>query len=146
MNRTTNQERRTAPASLPELIRTKEALLERLLSVSERQLKFVQEGDVSTLLQLLGHKQKLFDECMRIESRLEPYRSVPPEKRRWKSEAERLETAAAINRSADLHAEIIRLDEQSTQMMSEQRSAVETQLRRIQQGSRLHAAYSKQKR
>ncbi len=129
-----------------DLIRAKEKILERLLPISERQLKLVREGDVSLLLQLLGQKQKMFDEFEKIERRLAPHRDVPPESRRWKSEKERVDTEAAIARCTERLAEILRLDEQSMQEMSEQKTAVEEQVRRLHQGSRLHAAYSRHKR
>ena len=123
-----------------------ESILERLRSVSERQLKFVQDEDDTLLQRLLGHKLKLFNERERIARRLDPYRNIPEEERRWNSETERQETEAARDRCQQLLAETLRLDEQSIQLKSKQIEDVKEQLRRINQGSRLHAAYSKQKR
>jgi len=123
-----------------------ESLLERLRSVSKRQLQFVQDDDEASLERLLGHKLKLFDERERIARRLDPYRNIPEEERRWNSETEKKETEAARAHCEQLLAEILHLDEQSLQLKSEQMEAVKDQLRRINQGSRLHAAYSKQKK
>jgi len=143
-----NQLSPTSPpsASFSALMKAMESILERLRSVSDRQLKFVRNGDISLLNQLLGHKYKLIEERDRISRRLEPHLSVPPEERRWNSETEKQETEAARTHCERLLAEILRIDQQGLQMMTEQKSAVEDQLRRIHQGSRLHAAYSKQKR
>ena len=146
MNQTTPAVHTANSESLPELIRAREATLERLLLVSERQLRIVQEGNVSLLLQLLGHKQKLFGEFERIERKLDPHRNIPPEARRWSSEAERKEAEIAIAHCDQLLAEILRFDEQSVQVMSSQKSMVADQIRRVRQGSRLHAAYAKQNR
>ena len=135
-----------SPASFATLMKAMESILERLHSVSERQLKFVQEGDISMLNQLFGHKYKLIEERDRINRQLEPHLSVPPEERHWNSGTEKQETEAVRTHCEQLLAEILRIDQQGIQIMSEQKSAVEDQLRRIHQGSRLHAAYSKQKR
>ena len=134
------------PESFPALIRAMESILERLRSVSERQLKFVQDDDEVSLERLLGHKLKLFDERERISRCLDPHRDIPEEQRRWSSETERQETEAARDRCQQLLAEILRFDEQSIQLKAEQIEDVKDQLRRINQGSRLHAAYSKQKK
>ena len=134
------------PESFADLIRAMQSVLERLLAVSQRQLMFVQNEDETALNQLLGHKVKLFDERERIARRLDLYRDIPEEERRWHSETEKQETQTARDRCQQLLAEILRVDEQSIQIKSEQIETVKAQLRRMSQGSRLHAAYSKQKK
>ena len=132
--------------SFATLIRAMESVLERLLAVSKRQLMFVQNDDENSLNQLLGHKMKLFDERERISRRLDPYRDIPEAERRWNSEMEKKETQTAKDHCQQLLQEILRLDDQSIQIRSEQIEMVKDQLRRIKQGNCLHAAYSKQKK
>ena len=132
--------------SFPALIRAMESLLERLLAVSERQLMFVQNGDDLSLERLLGHKLKLFDERERIARRLDPYRDIPEDERRWNSETEKQETRAARDRCEQLLAEILRFDGQSLQIGEERIEAIKNNLRYTRQESRVHTAYSKQKK
>ena len=143
----TNPEPRTSnPESFATLIRAMESLLERLLAVSERQLMFVQNEDEELLNQLLGHKAKLFDERERISRLLDPYRDIPEEERRWNSETEKKETQAARDHCAQLLQEILRLDDQSLQVRSQQMETLKAKLRQVRQGGRLHEVYSKQKK
>jgi hypothetical protein len=126
-----------------ELIRKKEAILRRLYLISVRQLEIVRRSDITALIQHLGQKQRVIDEFEEVESQLAPYRDAAPEKRKWKNETERLETAAAVERCAIVLREIIQNDTTSTEEVAAQRHEFETQLRQLRQSSKVISAYTK---
>lgn len=127
-----------------ELIKRKETLLTRLLPVSMKQHDLVRDEDFTQLNTLLIAKQQLMTDWEENEAQLKPFRDIPPEDRQWDSDAEHHETAAAIERSKALLEQIIKLDEESMTDVSTQKNELEEQIRRIQQGSRVHANYAKQ--
>jgi hypothetical protein len=129
--------------TLTELIRHKEELLRRLLPISVQQLKIVRQNDLSVLLQHLAGKQRLMNEFESIEQQLVPFQAVPPEERTWKSETERCETVAAIERCAVMLEEIIRNDSTSMEELTVQKTETEKQLRRVRQGSQVFSTYAK---
>jgi len=128
-------------AALSELIRRKEELLRRLLPISVCQLEIVRRSDMTALLQHLGQKQRVMDEFEDVERLLAPFREIPPEKRKWKDETERLETGAAMERCTAMLEEILRNDSISTEELSIQKTEVKEQLRRVRQGSHVSSAY-----
>ena len=132
--------------SFPDLIRSEEELLRRLLLVSQRQLEIVQAGDGALLLQHLGKRQQLWNEFKLLEQQLEPFKGIPPEQRVWKSSDERQMTEAVLNRCKDIMAEILANDEVCIAQAAEQKDEAAEQLRRIQQGGSVAVAYGRQSR
>lgn len=130
--------------SFSELIRSEEELLERLLSASQRQLKLVDEGQVTLLIQHLGLRQHLWNEFEQLELQLAPYRGIPPEKRVWNNAEERQKTEAAVNRCKDLMEQILANDQQSLSATATQKDEVEAQLRRVRRATTVAPAYLKQ--
>jgi hypothetical protein len=130
--------------SFPELIRSDEELLKRLLLVSQRQLELVEEGNVTVLIQHLGLRQRLWSEFELLEQQLALHKEIPPEKRVWKSAEERKTTQETLNRCKDLMEQIMENDQKSLTKTSEQKDDVEKQLRRVQQGGNAARGYMRQ--
>ena len=127
-----------------ELIRSQEELLQRLFLVSQRQLEIVQAGDGAILLLHLGKRQQLWNEFELLGQQLAPHWEVPPEQRVWSSPGERQMTEAAFNRCKELLEAILANDETSLTQATELMDEVKEQLRRIQQGGHVAAAYGRQ--
>ena len=130
--------------SFPELIRSEEEILERLLLVSQRQLELVAEGNITVLVEYLGRRQRLWSEFESLEEQLKPHKNIPPEKRIWRSAEERQITTAALNRCKELMEQILANDQKSLAQTAEQKNEVEAQLRRVQQGGNAARSYMRQ--
>jgi len=130
--------------TFPELIRSEEELLKRLLLVSQRQLEIVEEGNVTLLMQLLGQWQQLWNEFELLEQQLAPYKGIPPERRVWKSAEERQLTESALNRCKELLEKIMENYEKGTPKLEEQRDVVKEQLDRVQRGRKVATVYERQ--
>ena len=127
-----------------ELIRSQEALLKRLLLVSQRQLEIVEEGNVTVLIQHLGKRQQLWNEFELLEQQLAPHKEIPPEHRTWKNAEEREMTTAALDRCKGLLEQILANDEICLTKTAEQKDEVEEQLGRVQRGTPVASAYGRQ--
>ena len=127
-----------------ELIRSQEALLKRLLLVSQRQLEIVEEGNVTVLIQHLGKRQQLWNEFELLEQQLAPHKEIPPEHRIWNNTEEREMTTAALDRCKGLLEQILANDEICLTKTAEQKDEVEEQLGRVQRGTPVASAYGRQ--
>jgi hypothetical protein len=126
-----------------ELIHRKEELLRRLLPISEQQLAIVRQSNLTVLLQLLAVKQRLMNEFEAIEKQLRPFQEIPPEKREWKNETERLEVGERLECCSAMLEEIIRNDSTSMEELAVQKTDTENQLKRVRQGSKIFSSYKK---
>jgi len=132
--------------TFPELIRSKEEILKRLLIVSQRQLKLVQEGDATVLIQHLGQRQQLWNEFELLEKQLEPHKGIPPERRVWKSAEERQMTEAALNRCKVLMEQILANDQESITITAAAKDEMEARLSQVQRAPTVVTEYLKQSR
>ena len=132
--------------SFPELIRSEEEILKRLLLVSRRQLELAQAGNGTALNQHLERRQQLWNEFELLEQQLASHKGISPEQRSWKTAEERKQTEAALNRCKTLLEEIMANDEQSLAEVAEQKDKAENDLRRIQLSANVAPAYMKQSR
>ena len=130
--------------TFPELIRSEEELLNRLLLVSQRQLEIVEEGNFTILIQHLGLRQQLWNEFELLEQQLAPYKGIPPEHRVWKSPEERQLTEAALNRCKELLEKIMENDEKSMAKTAAQQDEVAEQLGRVKRGGNAAIGYGRQ--
>jgi len=130
--------------TFPDLIRSEEELLKRLLVVSQRQLEVAEAGEDSTLLSLLWQWEQLWNEFMLVDQQLAPYKGIPAEQRVWKSAAERQLTESALNRCEELLKTILENYQTCLTKMAERKDEAAEQVRRIQQGGSVAAAYSRQ--
>lgn len=130
-------------ASLPVLVGKRLGILDRLHCVSERQMEVVRTGDIAALNELLGVKQRIFNELESVERELDPHRDILPENRKWNSEQERLDCQGLIERCEARLAAILRLDEESGRIMLEKRDALRKEIQKLN-GQRASNAYVRQ--
>ena len=130
--------------SFPELIRSEEMLLQRLLATSQRQLEIVNTGSATVLVEHLGQQERLWHEFERLEQQLAPHKGIPSERRVWKSASERKMTEEALNRCKVLMEEIMAIYQISITKAAELMEKAEKDLRRIQLATPGALAYAKQ--
>jgi len=132
--------------TFPELIRSEEEILKRLLIVSQRQLKLVQEGDATVLLQHLGQRQQLWNEFESLERQLEPHKGIPPERRVWKNAEERQMTEATLGRCKAFMEQILATDQESITTTAAAKNEMGAKLNQVQRAPTVVAEYLKQSR
>jgi hypothetical protein len=130
--------------SFPELIKSQEELLTRLLLVSQRQLEIVELGSPSVLVDYLGQRERLWHEFEVLDRQLAPHKGIPLEQRPWQSADERQTTESALNRCEELLKQILANDEMSFTKLAEQKEKAEKDLRRVRLSMTAVPAYARQ--
>ncbi|MCL2304583.1 MAG: hypothetical protein FWC43_04500 [Planctomycetaceae bacterium] len=129
---------------LAQILQSRVSVLEQMLRVSEKQLEVVRLGDMTLLLQLLARKRKVYDTFEELERQLDPYRNIEPQDRKWESEQQRLDSDAAIERSKELLAAILELDQQGEAELLRQKDDVQRQMQKMDTSGKAAAVYAKQ--
>jgi hypothetical protein len=124
------------------LIRARHGCLKQLCELGKYQLRYINENNVTALLDVLAAKQKPLDDVRRIERALDPYRSQDPEKRVWPSTTERSKAAALIKECDAMLAEVFARDKQCESLLVEQREAMGIQLQARRSAGRARGAYN----
>lgn len=112
-----------------------------LLELSRRQPALIEQGDYSALLALLGRKQHLIDQLDRLAA------AVPDVVTRWQSQKITLSDETRRVCDAELAAgeavlqQILEIEQQSQQQLSERRDVVRHQLMGVASAGRAAAAY-----
>jgi hypothetical protein len=126
---------------LAELIRMKHHLLTQLHEVGGRQAKLAADGDMSSLLSLLGTKQTLIGALQNLEQDLTPYYAEDPEKRQWPSVAERAACAAKVGECNALLEQIVTLEKIGAEQITTRRNEVAEQLQQVHSAAQVRNAY-----
>ena len=92
---------------LKDLIRVKRECLLQLRDVGRKQLALIDEGNMTSLMDVLAAKQRPLVTLQRIERALDPFRNQDPEQRDWRSAADRAQCAEQIKQCEILLAEIV---------------------------------------
>lgn len=129
-----------------ELIHSEEAVLYRLLLVSEKQLELARSGSVTILIQHLGQRERLWHEFEELEKQTAVHRGVPPEKRVWNNAEERQMTEESLLRCKELMEKILANDQMSSDAVAEQKKEVEVQLKKVGSARRAAPEYVRQSR
>lgn len=129
---------------LGQLMHRKLRVVSKLLELTRKQAALVEESEMNSLLSVLGEKQKLLSDLAIVEKRLSPFRDQEPESRRWRSEDEKKDCAKRIQACEQMLAEMIALENESQESLIEKRDRTYLQLQKLDQGSRVHGAYSEQ--
>ena len=114
---------------------------EQLRELSERQGRFVAEGEAEALLRLLGQRQQLIDELTRLNERMEPMRRDWPDRIVELDEDSRQRVNGLVDRVQGLLAAIMQQDERDRESLSGQRDRAAGDLRSVKTGSAVHKAY-----
>jgi hypothetical protein len=92
---------------LKDLIRVKRECLLQLRDMGRKQLATIDEGNMTSLMDVLAAKQRPLFTLQRIERALDPFRSQDPEQRVWRSPADRVQCAEQLQQCETLLAEIV---------------------------------------
>jgi hypothetical protein len=127
---------------LAALIAGKNQVLEVLVRLSRRQLDLIAAGEMTALVKLLAAKQTVMNQLQSLEQKLAPFRDEDPDRRAWRSPAERAACQDCAQQAQMLLAEVIKLEKQAEQAMVARRDAVAAALVAAQSASDARAAYA----
>lgn len=134
----------TTPYDIPALVamlQRQRALYVQLQELSQRQSPLVEQGQAEALLEVLGRRQKLIDELMRINEQVAPYREDWPRVWRQVPESDRPEVSDLLKDVSDRLAAILDQDESDRRRLQSSHDSVKTELRRVSGGTLAVRAY-----
>ena len=82
-------------------------MLQVLERLSRRQLELIDSGEITALVKLLASKQTVMNQLQSLEQKLTPFRDDDPDRRDWRSPAERAECQTRAEQSRLLLAEAL---------------------------------------
>lgn len=131
---------------LATLINQKHEVLTQLRAVGVRQTDLVANSDVGALLKLLAAKQHLITRLQQLEGELKPYYAGDPDRRVWRSPADRAQCAKQADECNVLLEEIVRLEKYGAEKMTERKNEVAQQLQQAHAATHVCSAYQAQRR
>ena len=126
---------------LAKLMRRKRDLLAQMLKVGLRQQELIEQEGITDLLKLLSAKQQLIDAVVQIEQALNEYRHEDPEQREWSSSEARAACAKDADDCRRLYDQIVLIESEQEQKLSNRRDDIANQLRLIQSTQSVHQSY-----
>jgi hypothetical protein len=126
-----------------ELIRSKRTCLEQLRVMGRRQMELIESDQMSSLLDLLNHKQQVLTKLQQIERELGPFRNQAPESRHWRSEDLRCRCAEELSVCEALLAEIIEREKASERVLVLHRDEAAHRLQGMHRAGRARASYTR---
>ena len=129
---------------LAELIAKRQRCLLQLRDLGRKQSEMIEAGEMGPLLRLISAKNQLIVAVQALEQELEPFHQQDPDQREWKSKAAREECARQANACRQLLEEVMQLERDNEQRMTERRDQVAAQLQAAQAASVARGAYQTQ--
>ena len=126
---------------LAELIRRKHRCLTQLRELGQRQMPFIAGDEMTNLLDLLAVKQRALAQLQQIDAALEPFRKEDPQRRKWRSEEDRLACARLLEECEKLLADIVDHDKESQRQLILRRDETDRQLQGTHLASLARNAY-----
>ncbi len=126
---------------LRKLIDEKHSVLTSLRELADVQVEQAFNSDMAVLVSVLARKQPLMDELSRIQEELSTYTLDDPDSRVWKSPADRLACRAVAQSCDQLLKNILQLEQQAIDELSDRRDAVAVQLQDGRDGMSARSAY-----
>lgn len=127
---------------LSELIAARLQVAQLLVGLARRQLELAERGEMSPLLKLLAAKQTVLDQLQRLERQLDPYRDQDPERRVWRSAADRQRCQEQMELCGRILNEAMTLEKQGEAAMVRRRQAAAEALAQVQSATDARAAYA----
>ncbi|QDT69741.1 FlgN protein [Planctomycetes bacterium MalM25] len=127
--------------ALARLVSQKRRLLEQLAALARRQGELIAEGEIASLMQLLGGKQQLIAGLRVVEQGLDAFRHEDPESRAWPTSAARAACQADAEACNRLLAETLATEQQHEELMTQRRDAIGKQLIQTQSAHAASTAY-----
>jgi len=126
------------------LICSKRDCLTQLRDMGRRQLETIDEGDMTSLLDILAAKQQWLARLRQIERALDPFRNQDPESRQWRTPEDRGRCARQIAECEQLLSEIIRQEKRGERAMVRRRDEAATRLQAAHFAGHARGAYAEQ--
>jgi hypothetical protein len=127
---------------LSELIAAKLQVVELLSGLARRQLELAEQAEMMALLKVLSAKQTVLDQLQRLERQLDPYRDQDPERRVWRSPADRQRCQQQMDRCGQVLNEVMVLEKQGEAALVRRRQAAASALEQVQSATDARPAYA----
>src|SRR5262245_28607366 len=127
---------------LAALLAGKLQVLDVLVRLSRRQLELIDAAEMTALVKLLAAKQTVMGQLQALEQKLAPFRSDDPERRVWRSPAQRVACQQDAERARQLLATAIEMEQQAEQAMVARRDHAAAALAAAQTAADARAAYA----
>jgi len=135
----------TTTENLAGLISQRHACLVQLHNVGCKQSELIEAGEMGRLLRLLSAKNQLLTSLQVIERQLAPFHEQAPESRNWSSPESQAQCASQAQQCQSLLEEIMQMERQNEQRMSERRDRISGQLQTVHAAHRARGAYQAQR-
>lgn len=129
---------------LAELIAQRHACLSQMHKLGVKQSELVTSGEVGALLRLLSVKNQLIGVLQTIEQQLAPFHTQDPETRNWSSPTARECCGKQVAECQVLLDQIMQMERDNEQKMTERRDFVASQLQAAQSAGAARRAYQAQ--
>ena len=130
--------------TLADLIAKRRHCLAKLRDLGLKQSELILAGEMGALLRSLSAKNQWIVAVQTIEKELAPYHEQDPSKRVWASQTQRNQCANQAAECKDLLDEIMQLEHQNEQKMTERRDQVANQLQTAHAAGTVCTAYQAQ--
>jgi hypothetical protein len=131
---------------LAELIAHRHACLTQMHKLGTKQSELVASGEVGGLLRLLSVKNQLIAALQTIEQQLAPFHDQDPDSRVWSTPVARERCARQAAECQALLEQIMDMERDSEQKMTERRDQIANQLQAAQSAGTARRAYQAQQR
>ena len=129
---------------LADLVAKRHRCLAQLRDLGRKQAELIAVGGMGPLLRLFSAKNQLIVAVQALEHELAPFHAQDPEDRDWTSATARQECAEQATACRGLLDEIMQLERDNEQRMTERRDQVTKQLQASQAVSVARGAYQAQ--
>lgn len=130
--------------TLADLIAKRRHCLVKLRDLGRKQSELIASGEMGPLLRSFSAKNQWIVAVQTIEKELAPYHEQNPSERVWASEERRSQCADQATECKDLLDEIMKLERQNEQRMTERRDQVANQLQAAHAAGTVRTAYQAQ--
>ena len=127
---------------LSELIAARLQVVELLVGLARRQLELAEQAEMAALLKVLAAKQTVLDQLQRLERQLDPYREQDPERRIWRSAADRQRCQQQMDQCGQVLNEVMALEKQGEAALVRRRQAAAFALEQVQSATDARTAYA----
>jgi hypothetical protein len=133
-----------ATEQLADLITKRRLCLMKLRDLGRKQTELIAAGEMGALLRSFTAKNQWIVAVQAIEKELAPFHAQDPDERDWASSMEREQCAQQANDCQSLLDEIMQLERENEQRMTERRDQVAQQLQSAHAAGAARAAYQAQ--
>ena len=135
-----------ASEKLADLIAKRRLCLVKLRDLGQKQTELIAAGEMGALVRSLSAKNQWIVAAQAIEKELAPFHAQDPAERVWASTAQREQCAEQADECQDLLDEIMRLERENEQKMTQRRDHVAQQLQTAHSAGAARAAYQAQQK